>query len=442
MGSHHIPIIAIVGRPNVGKSTLFNRLIGRRRAVTFPTPGTTRDRIYGRTKFDSYEAFLVDTGGLSFEKEKDLEDDIKKQVEIAIAEADIVYFVLDASTELTKTDFEATKLLRKTQKPIILIAHKADKKAAQALKFNLYELGLGDPLGISSIHEHGIEELREKTLALFKKLKFKPYEEIPSEVINIAILGRPNVGKSSLVNAVLGEERVIVSEIPGTTVDATDTLMTYDGQKFNLIDTAGIRRRGKIEKGIEKISVLRALDAMSRCDVAILLFDAAEGVVQQDCHISEFVLENTKGLVLAVNKCDLMQDRKKEEDAMVNLLRHKMSYVPWAPVIFVSALKKENVFYLFDIAKSIVEERKKKITDSALTHFVNDITIRHSPPSSPRKIVRFFGGEQVGVNPPAFRLYTNSPDDVHFSYRRYIENELRKTFGFNGTAIRIELWKK
>lgn len=439
MSSNRLPIIAIVGRPNVGKSTLFNRLIGRRHAVTFETPGTTRDRIYAKATFGPYETLVIDTGGLSFETGKDIEDNIKRQVDIAIDEADIIYFVVDASTELVKTDFEATKILRKTKKPLVLIAHKSDKKSVASMKFNLYELGLGDPLTVSSIHGHGVDELKSLTHSLLKKLHFEPYREIPSDVIKLAILGRPNVGKSSLVNALLGEDRLIVSEMPGTTVDSTDTLVTYENQNFSLIDTAGIRRRGKIQKGIEKISVLRALDAVYRCDIAILLLDATEGLVQQDCHISELVLENSKGLILGVNKCDLMEDRKKDETAMINLLRHKMSYVPWAPVIFLSAKTKENIFYIFDIAQKIMLERKKKITDEQLKQFIVSTTARQAPPSSGTKIIRFFGGKQIRVNPPIFTLYTNSPDDVHFSYRRFLENEIRKTFGFNGTAIKIEL---
>jgi GTPase len=439
-GGKRLPIIAIIGRPNVGKSTIFNRLIGRRHAITSSVAGTTRDRIYHTTKIGDYPSILVDTGGLSFDKQKDLEEDIQTQARLGIADADVIYFVIDASDELTANDFEAAQILRKSKKPVMLIANKIDKKQSEENQYNLYELGFAEPILFSALSGDGKDELYSKTTKEFKKLEIIPYEESPDRTgINVSIIGRPNVGKSSFINAIVGEKRLLVSDTPGTTLDSTNTMVEKDGEHFTLIDTAGIRRRGKIEMGLEKFSFMRALDAIYRSDVTVLMIDYAEGLTSQDMHLVAYALDAGKGLILAVNKCDMMEDPKNDEARIAAVLRRRMAFVPWAPVTFISALTGKNVAYLFDIVKKINTERNLEVDPDKLDHALRKFLIKHPPPSRGAKFIKFTGAVQTGVRPPTFELMANYPDAVHFSYRRYLENSLRETFGFDGTAIRVFL---
>jgi GTPase len=433
------PTVAIVGRPNVGKSTLFNRLIGKRHAIIAKEAGTTRDRLFQRWDCNGYDVLLVDTGGLEYEKKENIESDIQAQATLAIEEADVILFVIDAAQELTVDDFTAATLLRKTNKPVIVIANKCDNAAIETQSYNIYELGFEDHVRISAIHKTGIENVQSDIEKTLKKLKFKKSKK-KAKVENripICILGKPNAGKSSLVNALLGEDKVIVSEIAGTTRDTTDTDITFEKQDYTLIDTAGLKRPGKIQRGIEKFSALRCLTAIEKSEVVVLLIDGDQGLTSQDAHIAELVLEQKKGLIIAVNKIDLLEKGEELRDRMLAHLRRRLSFIPWAPVVFISAKNKKNTREILKLTKEIVEERKKRIKTAELNVFLQKTIMKHLPASAKNKKPKFFYGSQVEVNPPKFVLFFKYPENLHFSYPRYIENSLRKEYGFNGTAIEI-----
>lgn len=434
-----IPVVAIVGRPNVGKSTLFNRLIGHKHAVISNIPGTTRDRIYKMSNFGNLDAMLVDTGGIEKSPTGEIETSVQTQAETAIKEADLIVFVIDGTEDLTTNDLQAAEILRKSKKPIVLIASKADSSKIEEHIFNLYKLGFGDPIKISSIHNQGIETLIDNIENVLKKLGFKPDKKAKKQdkIINIALIGKPNVGKSSLVNAILGEKKIIVSDQPGTTRDSIDTPFSYNDTKYNLIDTAGLRKRGRIEKGIEKYSVIRTIQSIDKCDIAVLVIDASEYISKQDCHASEYILEAGKGLIIALNKTDLLDENAKKRILLG--LKRKMPYVPWAPVVYTSAKTKENIEMLLKLAKEIYEERKKRIPELDLNIFLEKTIIKHPPKSSGRKRLTIYSGTQSSINPPELTLFVNDKEGFHFSYLRYLENEIRKKYGFTGTAIRIEL---
>ncbi|MFC1655313.1 ribosome biogenesis GTPase Der [Patescibacteria group bacterium] len=433
------PLIALVGRPNVGKSTLFNRLIGKRLAVISDVAGTTRDRIYQNIEMDDIEVTLVDTGGLSYGKKESLEAEIQTQAHLAIEKADIIYFVVDASHQLTVDDFAAADILRKTKKPVLFIANKYDGKEAIDRLMELYEIGFGEPLAISAIHNRGIDELVQRTTKLLKKLPKEKRKKVKEDKnsVHISFLGKPNVGKSSLVNALLGEDRVIVSDIPGTTRDSTNTHIEFEDKKYTLIDTAGLRKRGKIERGIEKFSSLRCFQALDQSDVALLILDFDERISKQDMHIAGYILEAKKGVIIVVNKIDLTEE-EKDRDKFLRLVQRKFSFLPWAPLVFVSALKKKNITKIYELAEQIVEERKKRIPTGELNNFIKKITFKHVPSGTKRIKPKIFYVTQTGINPPEFVFFVNQANAIHFSYRRYLENELRKEYGFGGTALKLE----
>lgn len=433
-----LPTIAIVGRPNVGKSTLFNRLIGKRHAVVANEAGTTRDRISQKFTCNDYHCILIDTGGLEAGKQENIEADIQTQAKIAIQDADLILFIVDGSSELTVDDFTAADILRKSKTPTLLVANKCDNIQIEQGTFNLFELGFGEPVQISAIHKSGIEILRSKICKELKKQNFSTnITPVKTNAIQISIIGKPNAGKSSLVNSLTGSEKIIVSDIAGTTRDATDTEIDYKDDHYNLIDTAGLRRRGKIERGIEKFSAMRCIQAVERSDIVVLLIDGNQGITSQDCHVAEHVLEYKKGLIIAVNKIDLLEKGEEIRNYLIAKLRKKFSFVPWAPVIFISAKNSKNVHQILDLAKEIKEERAKRVSTAEFNVFMQKITQKHLPASRKIKKPKFMYATQSDTNPPKFTLFFKNPSNLHFSYPRYLENEIRKEYGFNGTSIEL-----
>lgn len=433
------PIVAIVGRPNVGKSTLFNRLVGERRAIVEDVPGTTRDRVYGTTDWGGIEFTVVDTAGLQDEEEiassslTDIARWTSQQARQAIEEADVILFMVDTKTGITSGDYEVADLLRRADKPTILVANKADNTERREAAYEFYNLGLGDPFSISSYHGTGTGDLLDRIVEALPEAE----EELETEGPNIAIVGRPNVGKSRLLNSLLGQERAIVSEIPGTTRDSLDTQLIWAGQPLTLIDTAGIRRRGRIEQGIERFSVLRSMRAIDRSDVVLLLIDPTEGFTAQDLHIAGYIEEQKKGIVVVVNKWDLVEKNTKTMDEYREKAKEELDFLPYAPIVFISAKFGQRVQQVLETAFHVVEERQKRVSTSTLNKFLREAVGKHPPPSKPGKWIKFFYATQVDVSPPTFVFFCNDPASIHFSYRRYLENELREVGGFMGTPIRM-----
>lgn len=434
------PIVAIVGRPNVGKSTLFNRLVGERMAIVSEIAGTTRDRLYADADFAGREYTVVDTGGIVGEREAIAENDTSKffglaraQAQLAIDEADAILFMTDAEAGVLPGDYEIADILRRSDAPVYLIVNKADndKRIADAVEF--FALGLGEPNPISAVHGTGIGDLLEEIISEFPPLSDEPETEIPQ----IAIVGRPNVGKSSLLNAILGQERAIVSEIPGTTRDALDTEVLWRDEPVTLIDTAGIRRRGKIEPGIEKFSSLRALKAIQRSDVVLLLLDAQDGPTSQDAHVVAYALEENKGIVLVVNKWDTIEketDTMREYEAKVRLT---FNFIPYAPVVFCSAKYRQRIPVVMDTALRVRQELRVRISTGDLNEIVREAVAQHSPPTHGKTQLKFYYATQVGIIPPTFVFFVNRKDMVHFSYQRYLENKIRERFKLTGAPIRL-----
>lgn len=435
MPTPSVPLIAIVGRPNVGKSTLFNRLLGKRVAIVAEEPGTTRDRIAMPLLLDGRRVILVDTGGLLSKTATTLEAQVREQALAAIQEAQVVIFVTDASTGLHPEDYAIADILRRSGKPVVLAVNKVEGpgRALQAGEF--YALGLGEPLPISALHNRGMGDLLERVVNLLPPAQEAPPEGEP--LLKLAIVGRPNVGKSSLLNAMVGEERAIVTPEPGTTRDALDTPATYKGVRLLLIDTAGIRRRGRIEPGIEQFAVLRALQAIERCDVAILVLDALEAVTAQDAHIAGYVLDAYKGLVVAVNKWDLARQRGARVEQAREAVRAGLHFAPYAPVCFVSALTGERVADLLEASLLVWQERQRRVPQEDLTRFLAEAIVRHAPPARGSRPLHIYSLRQEGINPPTFVFVVNDPELVHFSYQRYLSNALREAFGFQGTPLRL-----
>ncbi len=432
------PVVALVGRPNVGKSTLFNRLIEQPLAIVEDVPGTTRDRIYADARWGGLTFTLIDTGGLLPQPADDLIASVRDQVEIAIAEAEVIIFLVDVKEGLTANDLEIAELLRRSNKPVILAVNKADNESRRQAALEFYELGLGDPYPISALHGVGTGDLLD---ALLHVLPPQP-EEYEAEGVKIAIIGRPNVGKSSLLNAILGQERMIVSEKPGTTRDAVDSFIEWDGQSITLIDTAGIRRRGRIARGIERYSVIRALRAIQRADVALLLLDAVEGVTAQDAHIAGYILEEAKGVVIVVNKWDLVEKDTYTMESYSRHIRRVLKFMAYAPLIFVSATTGQRVAKTIDVALKVQEARSRRIPTGKLNRVVQDAVTLHSPPSKRGRRLRIYYATQVGIAPPSFVFFVNDPDLVHFTYHRYLENQFRAAFGFEGSPMRLSFRKR
>jgi GTPase len=433
------PIVAIVGRPNVGKSTLFNRLVGERRAIVEDEPGTTRDRVYGTTDWGGVEFTLVDTGGLQDDQEVATESHsqiarhTREQAHAAIEEADVIVFMVDARSGINAGDHEVAGMLRRADKPTILAANKADSSTRRDGTYEFYELGLGDPIAISSYHGSGTGDLLDRIVEALPEMEEEEEPEGPA----IAIVGRPNVGKSRLLNALLGQERSIVSDVPGTTRDSLDTVVQWAGQPVTLIDTAGIRRRGRVDRGIEQYSVLRSMRAIDRADVVLLIIDATEGFTAQDLHIAGYIAEQKKGVVVVVNKWDLIEKDTSTMEEYRQKAREALDFMPYAPLVFISAKFGQRVQQVLDSALAVVAERQRRVPTAALNKMLKDAVAAHPPPSRPGRWLKFYYATQADVAPPTFIIFTNDPSQLHFSYRRYLENKLRESFGFAGTAIRM-----
>jgi GTP-binding protein len=429
-----LPVVAIVGRPNVGKSALFNRIVGGRPALVEDLPGTTRDRLYGEARWRGRSFRVVDTGGLEPEEPGTYTPLIRAQVEQALREASLILFVTDAITGVTAADEEVADLLRRTSKPVLLLANKAENREREEAAVALYELGLGEPIPVSAHHGNGVADVLDMVVE-----SLPPVEagEAPA-ALRLAIVGRPNVGKSSLVNAILGEERVIVSEVPGTTRDAIDTPFVYRGERLVLVDTAGLRRRGAIEPGVEKHSTLRARRALERCDVALCLFDMSEGFTAQDAHVVGYAIEALRGIVVVGNKWDLVRDGAWTQEDWERRLRWKLKFAPWASIRFTSAREGSGIDEVLAEAVRIGHQRERRIDTGALNQALRR-ALAEKPPATPvrGKRLKLLYATQADVRPPTFVLFLNDASLAHFSFRRFIENTIRRTFGFEGTAIKL-----
>ena len=441
-GTGRVPIVVIIGRPNVGKSTLFNRILGSRTAIVDDVPGVTRDRNYADATYRGRKFRLVDTGGLQPSAADGMLALIRRQAELAIAEADILILLMDGRTGLTPADQEVVHLLRGTTKPLFVAVNKIDTPKADPLVADFYELGTDTLYPVSAEHGIGVAELLD---ALYPLLPPVEEGELRSETPRVAVVGRPNVGKSTLVNTVLGEDRVVVSHLPGTTRDAIDSLATYQGRQYLFTDTAGIRRRGKIDRGIEGYSVARALRAIGRSDVAVLLLDAVEGVTEQDTKIAGVALRQGRACLLLVNKWDLREGDSGARQEFDQHLRRRFPFLAWAPVLFGSALKPDSLRPLFPVIDEVFDSFSKRIPTGQLNQFLQQILATHPLPSrkgKPTKITKSAFMTQVATKPPVFALFVGHPEDVTPAYLRYLEHQLRKEYGFTGTPIRILLRKK
>jgi GTP-binding protein len=447
-----LPIVALVGQPNVGKSTLFNRIVGQRLAVVHDLPGTTRDRLHARAEWNGVPLTVVDTGGIEIlpetvmagrraGPERVLAQDsapyiplMRAQAEQAIQEADVVIFITDAATGLTAGDSEVADILRHARCPVFLVANKADnaRLCQDALEF--YALGLGTVYPISALHGTGVADLLDDVVEALTP--FEP-EVDEDERIKLAIVGRPNVGKSSLLNRLLGEERAIVSPVPGTTRDAIDTDLEWEGTPITLIDTAGIRRRGKIGRGVERYSVLRALKAIQRADVALLVIDGVEGVTAQDAHVASFILDEWASVVVLINKWDAVEKDTHTVAEYTKWVRETLRFLDYVPVLFISALTGQRVHKIVPAALAVQEARFRRISTGGLNRLVQNALARHAPPSKRGKRLKIYYVSQPGVDPPTFVFHVNDPDLVHFSYERYLENRLREAYEFPGTPLRL-----
>ena len=459
-----LPVVAIVGRPNVGKSTLFNRLVGERTAIISDVAGTTRDRVYGTAEWNGRTFTVVDTGGLELAPGTDIEERVQDQARVAVEEAELVLFVVDAHAGLAPLDHEVADRLRRAEAPVILVVNKGDNPAREAEAVEFYALGIDPAITISAQHGRNTGDLadllvehlppptqaeREAEAAASGWEEHDLTEEELAELAEadlppprVAIVGRPNTGKSTFINRVLGEERMIVSHVPGTTRDPIDTPIGLDGEELVLVDTAGIRRRGSIEKGIERYSVLRSMKAIDSADVAIVMTDATEGYTAQDAHVVGYVLEAFKGIVLVLNKWDAVEKDEHTADQWLRRLRREAPYLAWADIVFASALTGQRVERILREALRVAEERYRRVPTGELNRLIMDAVRAHPPSHVRNRLPKIFYATQVGVAPPTFVAFVNDPEIVHFSYRRYLENRIREAYGFLGTPIRLVLRRR
>ncbi|MCS7228418.1 MAG: ribosome biogenesis GTPase Der [Candidatus Kryptonium sp.] len=433
-------IVAIVGRPNVGKSTLFNRIIGERDAIVDPKSGVTRDRHYGTAEWNGKKFTIIDTGGYVPDSDDIFESAIREQVQIAIDEADVIIFLVDALSGVTPIDIEIAKILRQTKKKVILAVNKIDNEKLEILSSQFYELGLGDPFPISAMHGRKVGDFLDEVVKDF--VESNGQEEENKNQIKVAIVGQPNVGKSSFVNAVIGENRIIVTDIPGTTRDSIDTAFKYNDSEFILIDTAGLRKKSKIKESIEFYSAIRALKAIERCDVAVVMLDATCGLERQDLRIIGEAAELKKGIIIAVNKWDLVEKNSNTALEYEHALRERLKVFDYVPIIFISAKTKQRIFKVLDLAKIVYEERNKRIKTSELNKVLFPIVKETPPPAVSGKEIKIKYVTQVKTSPPVFAFFANFPDDIPEHYKRFLENKIRQHFGFVGVPLTIVFKKK
>lgn len=432
-------VVAIVGRPNVGKSMLFNRIIGERLAIVEDEPGVTRDRLYSKAEWVGSEFYLIDTGGIEIEEDDRIVNQIRMQAEIAIDEADVIIFAVDSTVGITNSDQEVAQILYRSKKPIVLAVNKVDNPEMQNSVIEFYSLGLGEPHGVSSVHGLGIGDLLDTVVSHFNDIEIEP---VDSDVVRVAIIGRPNVGKSSLVNAILGEDRVIVSDIAGTTRDAIDTPFEADGQKYIFVDTAGIRKRGKVYEKVEKYSVLRAMAAIENADVCLIVLDGETGIIEQDKKIAGYAHEAGRACIIVFNKWDVVEKDDKTYDQMTKTIRDEFQFMDYAPIVFLSALTKKRLHTLVPMIKYASEQHALRIETHLLNDCLRDAMAINPPPTDKGRRLKIFYMTQVSVKPPTFVIFVNDQELLHFSYERFIVNKLRERFNFEATPIRFVIREK
>ncbi len=434
------PLVAIVGRPNVGKSMLFNKLVGQRLSIVEDTPGVTRDRLYAEAEWRNRKFDLVDTGGIEPSADSEILAFMRQQAEIAIDHATVIVFLCDIKTGLTASDQEVANMLLRSGKPVVLAVNKMDQVGMTNPDiYEFYNLGLGDPIAVSAVHGHGTGDLLDECFRYFPP---EDEEEVEDDVIKVAVIGKPNVGKSSLVNRILGEERVIVSDMAGTTRDAVDSYFENAKGKYLFIDTAGMRKKAKVDDRIEKFSVLRATMAIERCDVCLIMIDAGEGVTEQDTKVAGLAHEAGKACIIVVNKWDAIEKDDKTMDRMRQDVRRDLAYMTYAPIVFISALTGQRVDRLFDLINYVSDQAAMRITTGMLNTVLADATARVQPPTDKGRRLKIYYMTQIGVKPPHFVCFCNDAKLFHFSYQRYLENQIRATFGLEGTPIRLTIRQK
>jgi len=427
------PVVAIVGRPNVGKSTIFNRIVGERVSIVEDVPGVTRDRIYSSAEWLNYDFNIIDTGGIDIGDEPFLEQ-IRQQAEVAIDEADVIIFLANGRDGVTAADEEVAKILYKSKKPVVLGVNKIDNPEMREHIYDFYALGFGEPFPISGAHGLGLGDLLDEAAKYFPKHGQKDYDD---DTIRFSLIGRPNVGKSSLVNAILGEDRVIVSNIAGTTRDAIDSELTYNGEKYVIIDTAGMRKKGKVYETTEKYSVLRALKAIERSDVVLVVLDGEEGIIEQDKRIAGYAHEAGRGVIIVVNKWDAVEKDEKTMKEFERKIREHFLFLSYAPILFLSAKTKKRIHTLIPMINTVSENHALRVETSVLNDIVMDAVAMNPTPTDKGKRLKIYYTTQVAVKPPTFVIFVNDPELLHFSYQRFIENRIRDAFGFEGTPIKI-----
>ncbi|MDO4396400.1 MAG: ribosome biogenesis GTPase Der [Clostridia bacterium] len=433
------PIVAVVGRPNVGKSTFFNRIVGRRVSIVEDTPGVTRDRIYAEAEWNGVHFALIDTGGIEPDSEDVILSQMREQAQLAMDMADVILFIVDGKDGLTHADNEVASMLRRTGKKVVLLVNKIDNLGKLPVDFyDFYELGIGEPIPISAANMLNFGDVLDEIVASFPD----DADTDEDDDIKIAVIGKPNVGKSSLINALLNENRVIVSNIAGTTRDSIDTPFQWGGDKYTLIDTAGIRRKSKVNEDIERYSVIRAVAAIERCDIALLVIDAAEGITEQDKKIAGVAHEAGKGIIVVVNKWDLITKETNTMRDYKRAIESELQFMSYAPSVFISVQERQRIFEVMKLAKYVAEKRALRVPTGQLNSLITDATMMKQPPSDKGKRLKIYYATQVGVKPPLFSFQINSRELMHFSYARYLENRIREGFGFEGTSIKFVFREK